>query len=46
VAFDEGLAVRVRNLVADEDGLIEKKTFGGLAMLLFGNMPPAYTATA
>jgi TfoX/Sxy family transcriptional regulator of competence genes len=38
MAFDEGLATRVRDLVADEDGLAEKKMFGGLAMLLHGNM--------
>ena len=36
--FDEGLATRVGDLVADEDGLAEKKMFGGLAMLLHGNM--------
>ena len=28
----------MRDLVADEDGLAEKKMFGGLAMLLHGNM--------
>ena len=38
MAFDEGLATRVRDLVAGEDGLSEKKMFGGLAMLLHGNM--------
>ena len=38
MAFDEGLATGVRDLVADEDGLAEKKMFGGLAMLLHGNM--------
>jgi len=38
MAFDEGLATRVRDLVADEAGLSEKKMFGGLAMLLHGNM--------
>jgi TfoX/Sxy family transcriptional regulator of competence genes len=38
MAFDEGLATRVRDLVAGEDGLAEKKMFGGLAMLLHGNM--------
>jgi TfoX/Sxy family transcriptional regulator of competence genes len=38
MAFDEGLATRVRDLVADEDGLAEKKMFGGPAVLLHGNM--------
>ena len=38
MAFDEGLATRVRDLVAGEEGLAEKKMFGGLAMLLHGNM--------
>jgi len=38
VAFDEGLAARIRKLVKDEPGLAEKKMFGGLAMLLHGNM--------
>ena len=38
MAFDEGLATHVRVLVADEEGLAEKKMFGGLAMLLHGNM--------
>lgn len=38
MAFDEGLATRVRDLVAGEDGLAEKKMFGGLAMLVHGNM--------
>jgi hypothetical protein len=38
VAYDEGLAARVRDLIGDEPGLIEKKMFGGLAMMLDGNM--------
>jgi TfoX/Sxy family transcriptional regulator of competence genes len=38
MTFDEGLAVRIRDIVADEDGLTEKRMFGGLAMLLHGNM--------
>jgi TfoX/Sxy family transcriptional regulator of competence genes len=38
VAFDEELAVRVRELVGHERGLTEKRMFGGLAMLLAGNM--------
>jgi TfoX/Sxy family transcriptional regulator of competence genes len=38
VAYDEELADRIRELVADESGLTEKKMFGGLAFLIGGNM--------
>jgi TfoX/Sxy family transcriptional regulator of competence genes len=38
MAYDEDLANRVRELVADEAGLTEKKMFGGLAFLIDGNM--------
>lgn len=38
MAYDEGLATRIRDLVGDEPGLAEKTMFGGLAMLLDGNM--------
>ncbi len=38
MAYDEGLAERVRDLLADEHGLSEKRMFGGLAFLLKGNM--------
>jgi TfoX/Sxy family transcriptional regulator of competence genes len=41
VAYDEELAARIRELVADEPGLIEKKMFGGLAFLIGGNMAVA-----
>ena len=41
VAYDEELADRIRDLVAGESGLIEKKMFGGLAFLLGGNMAVA-----
>ena len=37
MAFDEGLAERVRHLSA-EPGLSERKMFGGLCFLLNGNM--------
>jgi TfoX/Sxy family transcriptional regulator of competence genes len=36
--YDEDLANRLRELLADEDGITEKKMFGGLAFLLHGNM--------
>lgn len=38
MAFDEDLANRVRELIAVEAGLDEKKMFGGLAFLIGGNM--------
>jgi hypothetical protein len=38
MAYDERLADRVRELLADESGLAERKMFGGLAFLLDGNM--------
>jgi TfoX/Sxy family transcriptional regulator of competence genes len=38
VAYDEELAERIRELVAGEPNLTEKKMFGGLAFLIGGNM--------
>ena len=38
MAYDEDLAHRLRELLADEDAVTEKKMFGGLAFLLRGNM--------
>ena len=38
MAYDEALADRVRTLLAEEDGLSERKMFGGLAFMLHGNM--------
>ena len=38
MAYDEDLANRLRELVAKEKGLSEKKMFGGLAFLINGNM--------
>jgi hypothetical protein len=38
MAYDEGLAARVRDEVAGEPGLAEKKMFGGLAFLVDGNV--------
>ena len=38
VAYDERLAERIRELVAEERGVTEQKMFGGLAFLLNGNM--------
>jgi hypothetical protein len=41
VAHDEGLADRLRELVAGESDLTEKTMFGGLAFLIGGNMAVA-----
>jgi TfoX/Sxy family transcriptional regulator of competence genes len=38
MAYDEDLANRLRELLAGEDAVTEKKMFGGLAFLLHGNM--------
>lgn len=38
MAYDEDLAVRVRDLVGGDPGVAEKKMFGGLAFLVGGNM--------
>ena len=38
MAYDEDLAQRVRGLLGQEAGLSEKRMFGGLAILLGGNM--------
>ncbi|MEI8105060.1 MAG: TfoX/Sxy family protein [Actinomycetes bacterium] len=38
MAYDEGLAERVRLLVDDEPGISERRMFGGLCFLAYGNM--------
>jgi TfoX/Sxy family transcriptional regulator of competence genes len=38
MAYDEDLANRIREQLADEDARTEKAMFGGLAFLLGGNM--------
>ena len=38
MAYDEDLADRIRELIASEPDLTEKKMFGGLAFLIGGNM--------
>ena len=38
MAYDEDLAARIRDLVADEADLSEQRMFGGLAFLVGGNM--------
>jgi TfoX/Sxy family transcriptional regulator of competence genes len=41
MAYDEDLANRIRELIAAEPGVTEKKMFGGLAFLIGGNMAVA-----
>jgi TfoX/Sxy family transcriptional regulator of competence genes len=38
MAYDEDLANRIRELILIEDGVTEKRMFGGLAFLINGNM--------
>jgi hypothetical protein len=38
MAYDEDLANRIREQLADQPGITEKAMFGGLAFLLHGNM--------
>jgi TfoX/Sxy family transcriptional regulator of competence genes len=38
MGYDEDLANRLRELLADEDAITERRMFGGLAFLLHGNM--------
>lgn len=38
MAYDEGLAQRVRDAIAGEIGFVEKRMFGGVGVLLNGNM--------
>jgi len=38
VAYDQALAARIRELVAAEPDVAEKKMFGGLSFLVGGNM--------
>ncbi|PRC46302.1 RNA methyltransferase, partial [Mycobacterium sp. ITM-2017-0098] len=44
MAYDAELADRVRELVASERGVEEKKMFGGLAFLINGNMSVAVSS--
>ncbi len=38
MAYDEGLAERIRDHLGDTPGITEKPMFGGLSFLLHGNM--------
>lgn len=43
MAYDESLAARVRDVLSDEFGVVEKKMFGGLAFMWRGNMTVGIT---
>ena len=38
MAYDEGWAQRLREALANEEGLTERRMFGGIAFMLGGNM--------
>ena len=38
MAYDEALAERLRQVLDDQEGIRERKMFGGLAFMLHGNM--------
>jgi hypothetical protein len=38
MAYDEGLAQRIREVLVGHPGLVEKKMFGGVGFMLHGNM--------
>lgn len=38
MAFDEGVAQRIREVIGERPDLIEKKMFGGIGFMLRGNM--------
>jgi TfoX/Sxy family transcriptional regulator of competence genes len=38
LAYDETLAQRIRELMADRHSVVEKRMFGGIAFMLRGNM--------
>jgi TfoX/Sxy family transcriptional regulator of competence genes len=46
MAYDEGLATRLRELIGELPGVAEKRMFGGLAFLLNGNMACGVTGEA
>lgn len=38
MAYDEGLAERIRNLISDRKDVVEKRMFGGLCFMISGHM--------
>ncbi|KNX38056.1 TfoX/Sxy family protein [Luteipulveratus halotolerans] len=45
MAYDEGLAQRIRDLVVDDLDVTEKRMFGGLAFLVNGHMSVAVSGS-
>jgi hypothetical protein len=45
MAYDEDLAHRLRELLADANGVTEKRMFGGLAFLIHGHMSVSASRT-
>jgi len=45
MAYDEGIAQIMRGALAETDGIVEKKMFGGIAFMLNGNMLCGVTKT-
>jgi TfoX/Sxy family transcriptional regulator of competence genes len=45
MAYDQGFANRIREELADVDGITEKAMFGGLGFLLHGNMAVGIAST-
>ncbi|KUG57403.1 RNA methyltransferase [Serinicoccus chungangensis] len=43
MGYDAGLAQRIRDLLADEPGVVEQRMFGGLAFLVAGHLAVAAT---
>jgi TfoX/Sxy family transcriptional regulator of competence genes len=43
MAFDEGLAQRIRTALGDREGIREQKMFGGIAFMDHGNMAVGIT---
>jgi hypothetical protein len=43
MAYDEGLAQRIREVLGDDPGVLEKKMFGGLAFMIGGHMTVGIT---
>ena len=41
MAYDKDLADRIREALQHQDGIVEKRMFGGLAFLVHGNMAVA-----
>jgi TfoX/Sxy family transcriptional regulator of competence genes len=43
MAYDDGLAQRIREILSERTDLVEKKMFGGLAFMVAGNMSVGVT---